>query len=46
MMALVKAIPIAKRFSIVVVPSSCVDQWKSEFAKFFLPVRSLHDFYY
>ncbi|MCJ1435725.1 hypothetical protein MMC27_005100 [Xylographa pallens] len=37
MMAVVKAISTAKRFSIVVVPSSCSDQWKSEFAKFFLP---------
>jgi SNF2 family DNA or RNA helicase len=46
MMAIVKAIATAKRFSIVVVPSSCVDQWKSEFAKFFLPIYSFHDFYY
>lgn len=40
MMAVVKAISSAQRFSIVVVPSSCVDQWYSEFNKFFVPVSS------
>ncbi|KAF4629929.1 hypothetical protein G7Y89_g8210 [Cudoniella acicularis] len=37
MMAVVKAIPDAHRFSIVVVPLSCVEQWQLEFEKFFLP---------
>jgi superfamily II DNA or RNA helicase len=40
MMAVVKAIPSARRFSIIVVPPSCVDQWYSEFNKFFVPVSS------
>ncbi|RDL39911.1 uncharacterized protein BP5553_04251 [Venustampulla echinocandica] len=37
MMAVVKAMSTAKRFSIVVVPASCVAQWSGEFAKFFQP---------
>jgi SNF2 family DNA or RNA helicase len=38
MMAVVKAIPTATRPSIIVAPASCVDQWCSEFEKFFTPV--------
>jgi len=41
MIAVVRAIATARRFSVVVVPSSCVEQWESEFQKFFVPV-SLH----
>jgi SNF2 family DNA or RNA helicase len=41
MMAVVKAVYESagvKMPSIIVVPSSCVPQWKSEFEKFFKPV--------
>lgn len=41
MMAMVKAIATARRFSIAVVPASCLDRWFSEFQKFFIPVRAL-----
>lgn len=40
MMAIAKAIPDASRFSIVVLPLRCVDQWNSEFYEFCQPVRS------
>ncbi|KAH3951816.1 hypothetical protein HBH53_059490 [Parastagonospora nodorum] len=35
MMAIVKSIAAAGRFSFVVVPSSCIEQWFKEFHKFF-----------
>ena len=38
MMATVRAISTARRFSIVVVPPSCAEQWKTEFEIFFLLV--------
>ena len=40
MMAMVKAIAQAKRFSVVVVPPSCVKQWYDEFGKFFVAVSN------
>jgi SNF2 family DNA or RNA helicase len=41
MMAVVKAIPTARRFSIIVAPSSCMEQWENEFKRFFVPVSPL-----
>lgn len=38
MMAIVKSIPTARRFPIVVAPASCVTQWYTEFQRFFQPV--------
>lgn len=35
MMAIVKAMLEAQRFSIVVAPASCLDQWAREFSRFF-----------
>jgi SNF2 family DNA or RNA helicase len=42
MMAVVKAMADARRFSIVAVPSSCMEQWCGEFEKFFVPVCLSH----